>query len=127
VEPEKGPDRTVPYIIGGAGIAFLAASGAMYALSRVTLAELEQDCPDRDKCPESNRETYDRYQFYDVGWKIAGGVGVAAVGTAVVLILIEKKPEKKPASPEEEAFSIDALVPTLGANGSYGGAIVGHF
>jgi hypothetical protein len=58
---------------------------------------------------------------------IAGGVGVAAVGTAVVLILIEKKPEKKPASPEEEAFSIDALVPTLGANGSYGGAIVGHF
>ena len=128
VEPEKGPDRTVPYIIGGTGIAFLAASGALFALSKTTLAELEKDCPDPDKCPESNRETYDRYQFYDVGWKVAGGVGIAAVGTAVVLILIEKKPEKKSAEEKaEEAFTIDAFVPIVGANGSYGGAILGSF
>ena len=129
VEPEKGPDRTVPYIIGGAGIAFLAAGGALFALRQVSLSELEKDCPDPSKCGESNRETYDRYKFYDVSWKIAAGVGVAAVGTAVVLILIEKKPEKKPAESEDEeaAFAIDALVPTLGVNGSYGGAILGHF
>ncbi len=127
VEPDKGPDRTIPYIVGGAGIAFLAAGGALFALKESTLAELEKDCPDPSKCGESNRETYDRYKFYDLSWKISAGVGVAAIGTAVVLILTEKKPEKKPAEPKEEAFAVDAFVPTLGPNGSFGAAVMGSF
>lgn len=127
VEPDKGPDRTIPYIVGGAGIAFLAAGGALFALGQTTKAELEKDCPDPSKCGESNRETYDRYKFYNTAWKISAGVGVAAVGTAVVLILTEKKPEKKSAEPKEEAFSVDAFVPSVGANGSVGAAIFGSF
>jgi hypothetical protein len=127
VQPDKGPDRTIPYIIGGAGIAFVAAGGALFALSQSTLAELEKDCPIPDECGESNRETFDRYKFYNTAWKISGGVGVAAIGTAVVLILIEKKPEKKSPETQEGAFAVDAFVPSFGANGSMGGAIFGHF
>lgn len=127
VEADKGADRTIPYIIGGAGIAFLAAGGALFALARTTKAELDKDCPDPQRCGESNRDTVERYQFYNTAWKISAGVGVAAVGTAVVLILTEKKPEKKSPAPKEGALSVDALVPTLGPNGSVGGALLGTF
>ena len=127
IEPDKGPDRTIPYIVGGAGIAFLAAGGALYALARTTKAELDERCPDPNQCGESNRDTYDRYKFYNTAWKISGGVGLAAVGTAVVLILTEKKPDKKSTDPNEEAFAVDGLVPIAGANGSVGAAIFGSF
>jgi hypothetical protein len=127
VPRDEGPDRTVPYIIGGAGIVFLGAGGALFALRQSTLAELEKDCPDLNACGESNRETYDRVKLYDIAAPVAAGIGVAAIGTAVALILFEKKPEKKPAKAKEEAFGVDFIVPTRTARGSLGGAIVGHF
>jgi hypothetical protein len=127
VSPDKGPDRTVPYIIGGAGIVLVGAGGALFALRQTTKAELEKDCPDKDLCAESNRDTYDRLKFYNIAAPVTAGVGLAAIGTAVALIIFEKKPEKKPTAPEEARLKVDAIVPTLTPNGSVGGAILGRF
>ena len=127
VPREAGPDRTVPYIIGGAGIVLLGAGGALFALRQTTKQELEKDCPDKDLCAESNRDTYDRYKFYSIAAPVTAGVGLAAIGTAVALIIFEKKPEKKSSQPKKASVGIDALVPTLAPNGSVGGTILGHF
>jgi len=127
VPQEKGPDRTVPYIIGGAGIVFLGASGALFALRQSTKAELEQDCPDPDRCGESNRDTYDRLQVYNIAAPVVGGIGLAAIGTAVALIIFEEKPEKKSAKPKTTWLGVDAIVPSAAPNGSYGAQILGHF
>ena len=127
VPRDEGPDRTVPYIVGGAGIVLLGAGGALFALRQTTKAELEKDCPDKDLCAESNRDTYDRLKFYNVAAPVTAGVGLAAIGAAVVLIITEKKPVKQSAEPEETSLGIDSVVPTWTPNGSVGGAILGHF
>jgi hypothetical protein len=127
VPQEKGPDRTVPYIVGGAGIVLLGAGGALFALRQSTKEELEQDCPDPKKCGESNEDTYNRLKIYNVAAPVTAGVGLAAIGTAVALIVFEKKPEKKSAAPKATWLGVDAVVPTAAANGSIGGTIIGHF
>jgi hypothetical protein len=122
-----GPNRTVPYIVGGAGIVLLGAGGALFALKVTTEQELEEDCPDKNNCAESNRDTYDRVKFYAVAAPVTAAVGLAAIGTAAALIIFEKKPDKKPTQPKNAAFGVDALVPSVTPNGTVGGTILGHF
>jgi hypothetical protein len=105
-EPEKvivfrereAPKRLVPYVIGGTGVAFLIAGGVLFALRESTAADLEEKCPDPNRCPKSNEDTYDRLKFYSWSAPVAIGVGVAGIGTAVAMILLEKKPKPAPAS-----------------------------
>ena len=127
VPRDAGPDRTVPYIIGGAGIVLLGVGGALFALRQTTERELEEDCPVKDQCAESNKDTYNRVKFYSIAAPVTAGVGLAAIGTAVALIIFEKKPEKKSAQPKKAELGIDVVVPALTPNGSVGGAILGHF
>lgn len=90
---EPSPDRTIPYVVGGVGIAAIAGAGVLFALRQATAAELEKDCPNKNACPESNEPTYNRLKAYNIATPITAIVGVACVGTAVALILFEKKPE----------------------------------
>lgn len=91
VTREAAPKRLVPYVIGGAGVAALVAGGVLFALHESAAAELERNCPDPNACPESNRDTYDRMRFYSWSAPVSAGVGVAAIGVAVSLIVFEKK------------------------------------
>ena len=127
VRQDEGPNRTVPYIVGGAGILFLGAGGALYALRQSTLADLEQDCPNPRECAISNRDSYDRVRFYNVAAPVAAGVGVAAIGTAAALIIFEKKPEKKPPKSKKGALGVDFIVPAATPDGSFAGTIFGRF
>lgn len=95
IEEQQAPNRTIPYVVGGAGIGALAGAGVLLALRQATSAQLKKDCPDRNACPESNRGTYNRLKAYGVATPIVAGVGVAAIGTAAALILFEKKPPPK--------------------------------
>jgi PEGA domain-containing protein len=95
VAPPPSANRTLPYVIGGVGIAGLVTSGVFFALRQATAAELDKDCPNHDQCPESNKPTYDRLKTYNLATWIAGAVGIAGIGTAAVLILTEKKPQAK--------------------------------
>lgn len=88
----ESPKRLVPYIVGGAGVAALISGGVLFGLHQATAADLEERCPDKNACPERYRDTYDRMRLYGWAAGISAGVGVAAIGVAVGLIVFEKKP-----------------------------------
>ncbi len=110
IEQQQSPNRTVPYIVGGVGIATLASAGVLFALRQATQAELEKACPDRHACPESNRDTYNRLKAYNVATPIVAAVGIAEIGVAATLILLEKKPQPK-MEPEQTGLSIKPEAP----------------
>jgi hypothetical protein len=95
IEKETTPNRTIPYVVGGIGIATLAGAGVLFALRQATKSELEHACPDRNACPESNRDTYNRLKAYNVATPIVAAVGVVEIGVAAALIVFEKKPKPK--------------------------------
>jgi len=98
IAPPPTPNRTIPYVVGGVGIGTLAGAGVLFALRQATQAQLDKDCPDKNHCGSSNKGTYNRLKTYNVATPIVAGVGLAAVGVAVTLILLEKKPKAKPAA-----------------------------
>jgi PEGA domain len=95
IEQQAAPNRTIPYVVGGVGIATLAGAGVLLALRQSTKAQLEKDCPNMDACPESNKGTYDRLKAYNVATPIVAAVGVVEIGVAAALIIFEKKPPPK--------------------------------
>jgi hypothetical protein len=107
VPPPPTANRTVPYIIGGVGIATLAGAGVLFALRQATQAQFDKECPETSVidgervCGQSNEGTYKRLKAYNVATPIVAIVGVAELGTAVALILFEKKPKAK--APVEKA------------------------
>jgi hypothetical protein len=82
----------IPYVIGGVGVASLVSSGVLFALRQGALGNLEDAC-DGNLCNESERDEYDRLQTYHYGALVTLGVGVAAVGTAATLIILERRPK----------------------------------
>jgi hypothetical protein len=98
VTQQAPSNRVIPYVIGGAGVAFLITGGVLLGLRQQAAAELEEECPEPKQCPESNRDTYDRLKFYNWASPVAFGLGVAGVGAAVYLIMTEKKPPAAPAA-----------------------------
>lgn len=95
----KPHSKVVPFIIGGVGVASLAASGTFFFLKNKAISDLNEQCPaDHNQCPDSARGTYDKAKTENLVSEITLGVGVAGVGTAVVLLLTTgKQPEAKPA------------------------------
>ena len=78
--PEPKPS-VAKWIVGGVGVALLAAGGAGLVGARGQLAELQQHPATLDEA----RQIQSRGQTLEaVGWT-AAGVGVAAVGAAVVM------------------------------------------
>jgi hypothetical protein len=115
---DKPPSRLVPYVIGGAGAAFLVASGVLFVLREGALGELQDKC-ENGRCPKSEQGTYDSMVFYHYGAQVSLGVGIAAVGTAVTMILLEKK------KPRESQAAL-ALAPGT-AHGLAGATLSGAF
>ncbi|MFO7181809.1 MAG: PEGA domain-containing protein [Pseudomonadota bacterium] len=97
LEPSGPP--VAAYVIGGVGVASLVTSGVFFLLRENALEELEAACPG-GTCPSDNsklRDTNDRMRFFHYGSQVALGVGIAAVGTAVVLLVANGgAPERPP-------------------------------
>jgi tetratricopeptide (TPR) repeat protein len=97
------PDRTVPYIIGGAGVASLLAGGAFYFLREAKIAEYEEICNlEGGKCPSDQKDEVESLRssakaYGIMGW-VSVGMGAAAVGVAGYLILTEPETGKQAAS-----------------------------
>lgn len=118
--PEKPPSKVVPYVIGGVGAAGLIGSGVLFVLRQGALKDLEDACgPGGKSCPPSMESRYDDLKFYHYGAQVALGVGVAAVGTATAILLLQKKP-KEPAKTSLE------LVPVAGGS-EIGASLSGAF
>ena len=89
---DKGNPRLIPYVIGGIGIASLVGSGVLFGLRQSTLGDLEDKCgPNRDACPSSAASEYSNLKLYNVTAQIALGVGVVGVGTAVTMLVLQRK------------------------------------
>jgi hypothetical protein len=130
--PGPGPEQpeapkkslVVPFVIGGVGVASLAASGVFFILRGSALSKLEGKCgPSNDACPKELESTYSSGKTYSLLAPITLGVGVVAVGTAVVLIATQKKSAAPPAS---GSLQIEPLLP-MTAGAPAGAAISGRF
>jgi hypothetical protein len=120
-EPKKS--KVVPFVIGGVGVASLVASGVFFILKTSAANTLAEKCPDPNYCP-GQESTYNSGKLYSVLAPITFGVGVAAVGTAVVLLVTQKKSAAPP--PASGALQLEPLLP-MSAGAPVGAAISGHF
>ncbi|HEU4407920.1 MAG TPA: CDC27 family protein [Polyangiaceae bacterium] len=96
-EPEAG-SNWLPWGLMGVGAASLAAAGVFVVLRQQRLNDLEDQCgPDRDNCPASAKSLYDDGKRFSLLANVTGGVGAAALGAGVVLLLVQ--PKGKDAAP----------------------------
>jgi hypothetical protein len=88
---EAAPESSLaPWIVGGAGIASLAASGVFFALRGAAVSDLEAECVE-GTCPESLRGRADEAKTYATLAGVTLGVGLAAVGVAGIWLYTEKR------------------------------------
>ena len=89
---DKSNPRLVPYVIGGVGVASLIGAGVLFSMRQSTLHKLEDQCgPNHDACPSSAAGDYSNLKLYNVTSQVALGVGVVCVGTAVTMLVLQKK------------------------------------
>ncbi len=89
---EKPRSKVVPYVIGGVGVASLIGSGVLFGLRQSTLSDLESKCgAGRQTCPSNARGEVSNLSLYNTTAQIALGVGVVGIGTAVGLLIWQKK------------------------------------
>jgi len=115
---DKGNPRLIPYVIGGVGIASLIGSGVLFGLRQSTLSDLEAQCgPNHDQCPSSAAGDYSNLKLYNVTSQVALGVGVACVGTAVTMLVLQRKH----AAPAKAGMTILPSAPNSLAGVSWAG------
>jgi hypothetical protein len=108
---DKPPSKVMPLVIGGIGVASLAASGVFFLMRQGKLNELDDKCPGGN-CPNdpSLKDTYDDAKSYNTLSMVTGVVGVVGVGVGVTWLLTQKSPAKTttgwqltPAAPRAQA------------------------
>ncbi len=120
----KPHSKVLPFVVGGIGVASLAASGVFYfVLRNGQISKLNDACgSNHNACPASSRTYYDNAKTDTLISQITLGVGVVGVGAAVVLLVTGKHSHK--AKPADKAGL--RLLPA--APGTEAGAsLVGRF
>jgi hypothetical protein len=75
------------YVIGGIGVASLAASGVFFGLRAGKISDLDKACPKR-QCPsQAQQSDIDAGKMYTTVANVTLAVGVAAVAGGLVLVL----------------------------------------
>jgi hypothetical protein len=110
-EPPGKKYGVLPYVLGGVGVASLAASGVVqFALRRPALQTLKKYCTKIDgsddyTCegapPEKNgmlKKKNNALATYDIVVPVTLGVGIAALGAGVTLFLLDRQNAKGSAS-----------------------------
>jgi hypothetical protein len=89
---ERSRSKTVPYVVGSIGVASLIGSGVLFGLRQSTLSDLESKCgATRQNCPNSARGEVSNLSLYNTTAQIALGVGVVGIGTAVGILIWQKR------------------------------------
>jgi len=83
----------LPYIVGGVGVASLAAGGVFLLLRQGAISSLDDQCtpPPERSCPASAQATFDHGKTYNALMNVTLGVGVVGVGVGTVLLLTRPK------------------------------------
>ncbi len=111
--------RTAGFIVGGAGIASLIASGAMFYLRHTSISDLDKQCgADRMSCPDSARNTVDRGKLYTTLGDVTLAVGAVGLGVGATLVIV--------GSHSSEQASLGIAPGAVGANAG-GASLIGRF
>jgi hypothetical protein len=94
--PPKKP-KLLPYVIGGVGAASLVASDVFFAFRQTTASDLSDVCKN-NVCPKSKEDDFSRLKTYHYGSLVTFGVGIAGVGTAAALLVLDARQAKKEAA-----------------------------
>ena len=117
----KRSPSVLPYVVGGAGVASLAASGVFYMLRGGTMDDLDAVCgTNRDDCPADSESTFDKGKTYTTLANVTLGLGVVGVGAGVVLYFTDA------GSAQEPSRTAIGVSPS-GPNASVGATFVGQF
>lgn len=100
--PHDSSGSVLPYVIGGVGVAALAAGSVFGLLANGRYSDAEDACPERVGCSGPAVDARDDAELHAHLSNVGFGVGIAALGVAVVLLLTDDAPEA------------NASVPTLG-------------
>ncbi len=96
VEP-AARTNVLPFVVGGVGVASLAASGVFYLLRAGTMSDLDKVCgAARDDCPADSQSTFNRGKTYTTIANVTLALGVAGVGAGAVLYFTNKPSESTP-------------------------------
>lgn len=116
--PAKKSGGALPWVIGGVGVAGLAAGGVFFLMKQGKVSELEDACgADGNQCPPDKKSTYDDAKTYNTISMVSLGVGVVGVGIAATMLLTRKS-----SAPKAGYWVAPAIGP-----GSGGVAAFGHF
>jgi hypothetical protein len=113
---KKGP-TILPWVVGGVGVASLAASGIFFALRQGAISDLDSACPSRTNCPPELEGTANSGRTYSTLSVVTLAVGVVGVGAGVTLLVVGNGSSKSP----EAALKLGAPSANAGAS------LVGRF
>jgi hypothetical protein len=98
---EAAPSRVPIYIAGGAGLAFLLGSAALFTAARITISDVKAHCLDQVNlkgCDPTYKNEADLGELYLTLSSAALGVGASGLVTAGILLLTLAP--RKPAPPQ---------------------------
>ncbi len=98
--PAPKPSRVVPYALGIGGGVLLVSSGVFYLMRQSQINTLNTLCGGPGECradapPDQVNHEKSKLNTYNALMTITGIGGVAAVGVAVGLLVLEPKPQKR--------------------------------
>ena len=103
--PVQHPSRVLPYAIGIGGGVLLVSSGVFFLMRQSQINTLNELCPNKSNCPVLSADDHAKFNSsqsnlntYDALMKITVIGGIAAIGVAVGLIVLEPKPPKPAAA-----------------------------
>lgn len=111
----------MPWIIGGIGVASLAASGVFYVLRNQANSDLDAECIN-DVCPDTLEDTQSRGENYSMLTGVTLGIGIAGVSVAAIWLLTgSSSSQAKAASRKQMRFDVgfDPRRPSVGLAGHF--------
>lgn len=114
---EPGRDRTLAYIVGGAGLGVMALGFAFGGIALAEKSSADDACEGRF-CSQEGLDGHDQANAWAWASNVTIGVGAAAVATGVVLFFVG--PELSPAEPGEPS----ADKPAAGAKAHRNAAVL---
>ncbi|NUO49157.1 MAG: hypothetical protein HOV80_09905 [Polyangiaceae bacterium] len=101
-QPEPERDRTLAYVVGGAGLGVVALGLAFGGVAMSEQSSADDECDGRF-CTQEGLDGHDRADAWAWASNVSIGVGVAAVGTGVLLYFLAPEVEAAQPAPSTSA------------------------
>jgi hypothetical protein len=87
MRPAPGRSPVYGYVIGGIGLASLAASGVFFGLRAAKISDLDKACPHQQCASHAYDDDIKAGKLYTAVFDVTLAVGVAAVASGAILVL----------------------------------------